>query len=189
MSIPVVIKADGLAAGKGVIIAETRAQAEEAIDDCFAGSFGEAGHEGEEASLFALCDGQTAMLLGTAQDHKRVGDGDTGPNTGGMGAYSPAPVMTQEIDRPNDVRHHRANTRRDAFTRPSLQRHFGILGLTRKIQVIEGVESAENDGALVFHAGTAADGDKLLAIGGRVLNVTAIAPSVSDAQIQSLSSS
>ena len=105
MSIPVVIKADGLAAGKGVIIAETRKQAEQAIDDCFAGSFGEAGHEvvieafleGEEASLFALCDGQTAMLLGTAQDHKRVGDGDTGPNTGGMGAYSPAPVMTQEL--------------------------------------------------------------------------------------------
>jgi len=108
LCIPVVIKADGLAAGKGVIIAETRAQAEQAIDDCFEGSFGDAGHEvvieafleGEEASLFALCDGQTAMLLGTAQDHKRVGDGDTGPNTGGMGAYSPAPVMTQEmIDR------------------------------------------------------------------------------------------
>jgi len=108
MSIPVVIKADGLAAGKGVIIAENREHAEQAIDNCFEGSFGEAGHEvvieaflkGEEASLFALCDGQSAMLLGTAQDHKRVGDGDTGPNTGGMGAYSPAPVMTQEmIDR------------------------------------------------------------------------------------------
>ena len=105
MSIPVVIKADGLAAGKGVIIAESRKEAEAAIDDCFSGSFGEAGHEvvieafleGEEASLFALCDGQTALMLGTAQDHKRVGDGDTGPNTGGMGAYSPAPVMTQEL--------------------------------------------------------------------------------------------
>jgi phosphoribosylamine--glycine ligase len=88
-----------------VTIAETREQAEAAIDDCFAGSFGEAGHEvvleafleGEEASLFALCDGQTALMLGTAQDHKRVGDGDTGPNTGGMGAYSPAPVMTQDL--------------------------------------------------------------------------------------------
>lgn len=108
MSLPVVVKADGLAAGKGVIIAESREDAEAGIDACFEGSFGEAGHEvvieeflvGEEASLFALCDGQTALMLGTAQDHKRVGDGDTGPNTGGMGAYSPAPVMTQEmIDR------------------------------------------------------------------------------------------
>ncbi|MEL7429788.1 MAG: phosphoribosylamine--glycine ligase [Pseudomonadota bacterium] len=105
LGLPAVIKADGLAAGKGVTIAETREQAEAAIDDCFSGSFGEAGHEvvleafleGEEASLFALCDGQTALMLGTAQDHKRVGDGDTGPNTGGMGAYSPAPVMTQDL--------------------------------------------------------------------------------------------
>ena len=103
--LPIVIKADGLAAGKGVVIAETIDDAEVAIDDCFTGAFGEAGHEvvieefmeGEEASLFALCDGQTALLLGTAQDHKRVGEGDTGPNTGGMGAYSPAPVMTQAL--------------------------------------------------------------------------------------------
>ena len=102
---PIVIKADGLAAGKGVIIAETVEDACDAIDACFEGTFGEAGAEvvveefleGEEASLFAICDGQTAMLMGTAQDHKRVGDGDTGPNTGGMGAYSPAPVLTQEL--------------------------------------------------------------------------------------------
>ena len=102
---PIVIKADGLAAGKGVVIAETVEDACDAIDACFEGSFGEAGAEvvveeflqGEEASLFAICDGQTAMLMGTAQDHKRVGDGDTGPNTGGMGAYSPAPVLTQEL--------------------------------------------------------------------------------------------
>jgi len=105
MSFPVVVKADGLAAGKGVIIAETHADAIAGVDACFEGAFGAAGYEvvieeflfGEEASLFALCDGQTALMLGTAQDHKRVGDGDTGPNTGGMGAYSPAPVMTQEL--------------------------------------------------------------------------------------------
>jgi phosphoribosylamine---glycine ligase len=103
--LPVVIKADGLAAGKGVIIAETAAQADAAITDMFGGGFGSAGAEvvieefmtGEEASLFALCDGTTVRLFGTAQDHKRVGDGDTGPNTGGMGAYSPAPVMTAAL--------------------------------------------------------------------------------------------
>ncbi|MEP3786773.1 phosphoribosylamine--glycine ligase [Ascidiaceihabitans sp.] len=102
---PIVVKADGLAAGKGVIIAETVAQAEAAIDDMFDGSFGAAGAEvvieefmdGEEASYFILCDGETVLPIGTAQDHKRVGDGDTGPNTGGMGAYSPAPVLTDAI--------------------------------------------------------------------------------------------
>lgn len=102
---PIVIKADGLAAGKGVIIAETLAQAEAAIDDMFDGSFGDAGAEvvieefmtGEEASFFVLVDGENVLPIGTAQDHKRVGDGDTGPNTGGMGAYSPAPVLTDAI--------------------------------------------------------------------------------------------
>ena len=102
---PIVVKADGLAAGKGVIIAETVTQAEAAIDDMFSGEFGEAGAEvvieefmrGEEASFFILCDGENVLPFGTAQDHKRVGDGDTGPNTGGMGAYSPAPVLTDEI--------------------------------------------------------------------------------------------
>jgi phosphoribosylamine--glycine ligase len=102
---PIVVKADGLAAGKGVIIAETVAEAEAAIDDMFDGSFGEAGAEvvieefmtGEEASFFILCDGTDVLPIGTAQDHKRVGDGDTGPNTGGMGAYSPAPVLTDVI--------------------------------------------------------------------------------------------
>ncbi len=105
--LPIVIKADGLAAGKGVVVAETRAAAEEAIDACFAGAFGTAGAEivieeflvGEEASFFALVDGTHALPLATVQDHKRVGDGDTGPNTGGMGAYSPAPVMTPEMIR------------------------------------------------------------------------------------------
>jgi phosphoribosylamine--glycine ligase len=103
--LPIVIKADGLAAGKGVTIAETKAAAEAAIDACFAGAFGEAGAElvieaflaGEEASFFALVDGKTALPLATAQDHKRAFDGDQGPNTGGMGAYSPAPIMTPEL--------------------------------------------------------------------------------------------
>ncbi|MCZ4353050.1 phosphoribosylamine--glycine ligase [Roseovarius aestuarii] len=103
---PIVIKADGLAAGKGVIIAETVQQAHDAIDDMFGGSFGAAGAEvvieefmtGEEASLFVLCDGTDILAIGSAQDHKRVGEGDTGPNTGGMGAYSPAPVLTPEIE-------------------------------------------------------------------------------------------
>ena len=99
---PIVIKADGLAAGKGVTVAMAEVEALAAIDDCFDGAFGAAGAEvvveafldGEEASFFVLSDGKTALALATAQDHKRVGDGDTGPNTGGMGAYSPAPVMT-----------------------------------------------------------------------------------------------
>ena len=99
---PVVVKADGLAAGKGVTVAMTMAEAEEAVREIFSGKFGAAGAEavieefleGEEASFFALTDGQTVVPLGSAQDHKRVGDGDVGPNTGGMGAYSPAPVLT-----------------------------------------------------------------------------------------------
>ncbi|KQZ97518.1 phosphoribosylamine--glycine ligase [Rhizobium sp. Root564] len=102
---PIVIKADGLAAGKGVTVAMTEAEALAAVDECFDGAFGAAGAEvvveafldGEEASFFCLSDGKTALALATAQDHKRVGDGDTGPNTGGMGAYSPAPVMTEEM--------------------------------------------------------------------------------------------
>ncbi|MEK1925259.1 MAG: phosphoribosylamine--glycine ligase [Rhizobium giardinii] len=102
---PIVIKADGLAAGKGVTVAMTLDEALKAVDSCFAGTFGAAGAEvvveayldGEEASFFCLCDGKTALPLASAQDHKRVGDGDTGPNTGGMGAYSPAPVMTAQM--------------------------------------------------------------------------------------------
>jgi phosphoribosylamine--glycine ligase len=104
--VPVVVKADGLAAGKGVVVAETLAQAEEAVESMLGGGLGAAGAEvvieeclvGEEASLFALCDGTRAVLLGTAQDHKRVHDGDKGPNTGGMGAYSPAPVLTPALE-------------------------------------------------------------------------------------------
>ena len=103
---PYVIKADGLAAGKGVIIAQDRAEAEAAIEDMFGGGFGSAGAsvviedfmEGEEASFFALTDGTTVIPFASAQDHKRVGEGDTGPNTGGMGAYSPARVVTPELE-------------------------------------------------------------------------------------------
>ncbi|NMA20681.1 MAG: phosphoribosylamine--glycine ligase, partial [Lentisphaerae bacterium] len=99
--VPVVIKADGLAAGKGVVVANSREEAEQAIKACFAGSFGEAGYRvlieecliGEEASILALCDGKTIIPLASSQDHKRAEDGDRGPNTGGMGAYSPAPVV------------------------------------------------------------------------------------------------
>ncbi len=102
---PIVVKADGLAAGKGVIIAEDMQTARDAVEDIFDGAFGEAGAElvieefmtGEEASFFVLCDGETALPMATAQDHKRVGDGDSGPNTGGMGAYSPASIMTDAL--------------------------------------------------------------------------------------------
>ena len=103
---PIVVKADGLAAGKGVIVAMTEAEAEEAVRDMLAGNaFGEAGHrvvieeflDGEEASFIVMVDGKNVLAMATSQDHKRVGDGDTGPNTGGMGAYSPAPVVTPEL--------------------------------------------------------------------------------------------
>jgi phosphoribosylamine--glycine ligase len=104
---PIVVKADGLAAGKGVIVAMTETEALDAIDDMFGGEFGTAGAEvvieefmeGEEGSLFVLVDGETVVPIGTAQDHKRVGDGDTGPNTGGMGAYSPAPVLNANVEK------------------------------------------------------------------------------------------
>lgn len=102
---PIVIKADGLAAGKGVTVAMTGREAEDALEDCFAGQFGDAGAsvvieeflKGEEASIFVLCDGERMLPLASAQDHKRVGEGDSGPNTGGMGAYSPAPVVSETV--------------------------------------------------------------------------------------------
>ena len=258
-SIPIVVKADGLAAGKGVIIAASTAEAEAAIDACFAGAFGAAGAEvvieefmvGEEASFFALCDGTTALALATAQDHKRVGDGDTGPNTGGMGAYSPAPVMTPEmIDRTMDeiIRPTVAgmNTRGTPFkgvlfaglmitpSGPKLIEYnarFGdpetqVLVMRAKSDILslllatademldkfaarwsddvaltvvlaakgypgtplKGTEikglakAAKIDGVEIFHAGTRRDGTKLLADGGRVLNVTARGKTVAEAQ-------
>ena len=101
---PIVVKADGLAAGKGVIVAASTEEAEAAVTSLFASGLGQAGIvieeflDGDEASFFALCDGERALAFGSAQDHKRVGEGDTGPNTGGMGAYSPAPAVTQAVD-------------------------------------------------------------------------------------------
>ena len=127
---PIVVKADGLAAGKGVAVAMSLAEAEAAVESLFDGAFGAAGAEvvieafldGEEASFFALCDGDKALAFASAQDHKRLGDGDVGPNTGGMGAYSPAPVMTPEISNSGDEGNHRADRRGDEGRRLSLQR-------------------------------------------------------------------
>ena len=119
-NLPIVVKADGLAAGKGVIIAETVEQANSAVEDMLdGGAFGPAGAEviieeflrGEEASFFALCDGEIAIPLVSAQDHKRVGDGDMGPNTGGMGAYSPAPIVTDAM----------ANTIMETIINPTME--------------------------------------------------------------------
>src|SRR5690348_2119158 len=119
LGFPVVIKADGLAAGKGVIIATSRPQRDRAIDFMFEGGFGNSGYEivveefmeGEEASFFALSDGKSVIPLAGAQDHKRVGDGDTGPNTGGMGAYSPTPVLTPALE----------TQAMDVFIRPTVE--------------------------------------------------------------------
>jgi phosphoribosylamine---glycine ligase len=257
--VPLVVKADGLAAGKGVVIANTLAEADAAIDMMFGGGLGAAGAqvvveellEGEEASFFALCDGETALALASAQDHKRAFDGDEGPNTGGMGAYSPAPVMTPEMARRAmdeivlpTVRAMKAggapykgvlyaglmitaegpklieyNVR---FGDPECQvlmlrlmsdlvpgllaccdgmlKNFdlrwypdaaltvvmaakGYPGATAKGSVIEGLEAAaEIEGVEIFHAGTKADGGRILANGGRVLDVCALGKTVGEAQ-------
>ncbi len=256
---PIVVKADGLAAGKGVVVAETLDQAFDAVDMIFGGGLGAAGSEvvveefldGEEASFFALCDGETAIALASAQDHKRVLDGDKGPNTGGMGAYSPAPVMTPEMtartmdeivlptvramaamgapykgvlfaglmitrDGPKLIEY---NVR---FGDPETQvlmlrmmsdivpamiaacdgqlRNFdlrwypdaaltvvmaakGYPGAYEKNTVIDGLDAAAQlDGVEIFHAGTAARDGKVVATGGRVLNVCGIGKSVGEAQ-------
>jgi phosphoribosylamine---glycine ligase len=258
-ALPIVIKADGLAAGKGVVIAHTKADAEGAIDACFDGAFGAAGAEivieefleGEEASVFALVDGHDILPLATAQDHKRVGDGDVGPNTGGMGAYSPAPVMTpamigrtmDEIIRPTVAGMARRGTpfkgvlflgvmiTRDGpklfeynvrFGDPECQvlmmrlksdvlaallatadgtlrscdlawhgdaaltvvmASKGYPGAYQTGSVIRGLERAgAMEGVAVFHAGTSRQGDRLIASGGRVLNITARGATVAEAQ-------
>jgi phosphoribosylamine---glycine ligase len=257
--LPIVIKADGLAAGKGVIIAETKADAEAAIDQCFDGVFGAAGAEvvvekfltGEEASFFALVDGHSIVPMIAAQDHKRVGEGDTGPNTGGMGAYSPAPVMSDamiertvnEIILPtvagmkirgtpfsgvlfaglmlteqgpklieynvrfgdpecqvlmmllkSDLLAALLATADGSLSNISLDWHDeaamcvvmaseGYPGTPKKGDEIKGLEAAASDAAVeVFHAGTKQDGGRILANGGRVLGVTARAPTVAEAQ-------
>src|ERR1700733_14894775 len=256
---PIVVKADGLAAGKGVVVAQTVAEAEAAVDMMFGGGLGEAGGEvvieefltGEEASFFALCDGKTAIPLTTAQDHKRAFDGDQGPNTGGMGAYSPAPniddamsarVMAEIItptlramqamgapykgvlyaglmittDGPKLIEY---NARfgdpetqvlmlrlmsdlvpallasRDGQLKSFDLRWYpdpaltvvmaakGYPGNYARGSVIEGLEDAAKvEGVQIFHAGTKADGTKILANGGRVLNVSAIGKTVREAQ-------
>jgi phosphoribosylamine---glycine ligase len=257
--LPVVIKADGIAAGKGVIVAVTAAEAEAALDTMFEGGFGGAGSsvvieeflEGEEVSFFALTDGETIVPFGSAQDHKRVGDGDTGPNTGGMGAYSPASILTGRLEKKV----------MDEIVRPTVEAlaaegspYSGILYaglmLTRKgpklieynarfgdpeCQVlmmrlesdlldllcavargklgdhpspafsdeaaltvvmaaegypgtpaaggtIGGLDKAAGKDVMIFQAGTAAEGEKLVAAGGRVLNVTARGAGVAEAR-------
>ena len=144
---PYVLKADGLAAGKGVVIAETRADAEDALTDMFGGQFGSAGAqvvieeflEGEEASFFAITDGQTIIPFGSAQDHKRVGDGDTGPNTGGMGAYSPAPVLTAELQERalNEILRPTVDTMREEGTPYSGVLYLGLMLTVKGPQLIE----------------------------------------------------
>ncbi len=257
-SMPVVIKADGLAAGKGVIIAQTVMEASNAIDDCFEGEFGDAGAEiiiedflsGEEASMFYLCDGGTALLLGTAQDHKRVGEGDTGPNTGGMGAYSPAPVVDAKIERqvmdeiilptlegmremgapfkgvlyaglmidgdgPKLIEYNvrfgdpecqvlmmrlegdllpllmatidASLTDQQVALNPDpaltvVMASNGYPGSYAKGTVISGADDLNGDNCQIFHAGTALQDGNLVAIGGRVLNITARGNSVGEAQ-------
>jgi len=256
---PIVVKADGLAAGKGVVVAASVREAEEAIDMMFGGGLGEAGAEvvieeflqGEEASFFALCDGETAIPLASAQDHKRAFDNDQGPNTGGMGAYSPAPVMTEAMTRramneiviptvramkgmgapykgilyaglmitadgPKLIEY---NVR---FGDPECQvlmlrlmsdlvpalvaaadgqlRSFdlrwypdaaltvvmaaeGYPGPYERGSVIEGLDAAAGvEGVEIFHAGTKAEGGRIVANGGRVLNVCALGRTVGEAQ-------
>jgi phosphoribosylamine--glycine ligase len=254
---PVVIKADGLAAGKGVIIAADKSESGKAIDFMFEGGFGMSGHaivieefmEGEEASFFALSDGANVIALAGAQDHKRVGDGDTGPNTGGMGAYSPAPVLPPALEQvameqfinptvaamaakgmpymgvlylglmitksgPRLVEY---NARfgdpecqvlmprlksdllatllaardgkltplewRDEAALTVVMASKGYPGAYAKGHVITGLEAAAKlPGVTIFHAGTAQRGDDIVAIGGRVLDVTAVGATIAEAQ-------
>jgi len=256
---PIVVKADGLAAGKGVVVAQSVEEANAAIDMMFAGGLGAAGAEvvveeflaGEEVSFLALCDGETAIPLASAQDHKQVLDGDRGPNTGGMGAYSPAPAMTPALARRTmdaivlpTVRAMQAmgapfkgvlyaglmidaagpkliefNVR---FGDPECQvmmlrlmsdlvpalvaAHDGMLknfdlrwyddaaltvvmaakgypGNYARGSAIAGLDDATKvDGVEIFHAGTRAEGGRILANGGRVLNVCALGRTVAEAQ-------
>ncbi len=256
---PIVVKADGLAAGKGVTVAQTVEEALAAVDDAMTGNaFGAAGAElvveefleGEELSFFVLADGTNALPLAGAQDHKAVGEGDTGPNTGGMGAYSPAPSLTEELeakvmeniimptvrgmaadgcpytgvlyaglmltaDGPKLLEYNvrfgdpecqvlMMRLRSDII--PALVAACdGVLesfdlrwsdeaamtvvlaargypGNYDKGSEIRGLEAAAETGAIVFHAGTRAEGEKVLASGGRVLNVTAYGATIAEAQ-------
>lgn len=256
---PIVIKADGLAAGKGVTVALTIGEALDAVDACFDGAFGKAGIEivveefleGEEASFFCLCDGKTAIPFGSAQDHKRVGDGDKGANTGGMGAYSPAPVMTEDMTKRvmNEIveptirgmadlgcpfsgvlfvglmitkkgpeliefnvrfgdpecqvlmmrlksdllpvlssvaKGHLEDVELNWTTDKALTVVMAAKGYPqapRRGSIISGIEKADKlPDVKVFHAGTALKDGKVIANGGRVLNVTATGKTVKEAQ-------
>jgi phosphoribosylamine---glycine ligase len=257
---PIVVKADGLAAGKGVIVAMTLEEAEAAVRDMLAGNvFGEAGHrvvieeflEGEEASFIVMADGKHVLPMATSQDHKRVGDGDTGPNTGGMGAYSPAPVVTDIIDRrimqevieptvkgmaaegypytgflyaglmimadgtpkvieyncrfgdpetqpimlrmrSDLVAHCKAALEGKLDTQTALWDERSSLGVVMAAggypgsyatgDVISGLPEQEAEDTKVFHAGTRMEDDAVVTAGGRVLCVTALGNSVSEAQ-------
>lgn len=257
---PIVIKADGLAAGKGVIVAMTLQEAEDAVRDMLDGNkFGDAGHrvvveeflEGEEASFIVMVDGKNVLPMATSQDHKRVGDGDTGPNTGGMGAYSPAPVVTDAVYQrimdevitptvegmasegmpytgflyaglmispegaPKVIEY---NCRfGDPETQPIMMRlQSDLAGLCLaaldgkldqtdiqwdprptlgvvmaaggypdsydKGDVIDGLDQADSDTVKVFHAGTAEKDGQVVTSGGRVLCVTGVGDTVSEAQ-------
>ncbi len=252
--LPVVVKADGLAAGKGVTVATGTAQASCAIAALFADGADEVLVEeflsGEEVSLFVLSDGETALVLGSAQDHKRVGDGDTGPNTGGMGAYSPAPVLTPELearamaeivgptlaamaaagtpfsgvlyaglmltaDGPKLIEYNvrfgdpeaqvlmlrleddlldlmlatargelagRAISMSPNFALGVVVAAHGYPGVPRAGGTIEGIADAEAVGAKIFQAGTALDGTRLVAAGGRVLTVCALGDDIGAAR-------
>ncbi len=258
-SLPVVVKADGLAQGKGVIIAETHAQAAKAIEAMFEGAYGAGGQEivveefleGEEASFFVLTDGEHILPLAGAQDHKRAYDGDRGPNTGGMGAYSPAPVLTPEVVKktlvkivqptitamkargapymgvlyaglmikdgePKLIEYNcrfgdpecqvlmmrlksdlattllaardgvldRVDLRwRDDVALTVVMAANGYPGTYERGSVIDGVEQAATlPNVEIFHAATRRAGGKLLADGGRVLNVAALGRSIAEAQ-------
>jgi phosphoribosylamine--glycine ligase len=259
LALPVVVKPDGLTAGKGVSIAQTYADAHKAIDFMFEGGFGDSGQavvieefmSGEEASFFALCDGETAIPLAGAQDHKHVFDGDKGPNTGGMGAYSPAPILTPAMEQ----------VAMERFIKPTVAalnakgiRYMGVMylglmfttdgpklveyncrfgdpecqvlmprlkgdlltamlaardGMLKEIDirwsddvaltvamasrgypgphekghVISGLEEAARlPGVQIFHAGTEKRDGRIVAVGGRVLSVTAVGSSVAEAQ-------
>ena len=257
--VPIVVKADGLAAGKGVVVATSFEEAEAAIDMMIGGGLGAAGAEvvieafleGEEASFFALCDGRTAIPFGTAQDHKRAFDGDKGPNTGGMGAYSPAAVLTPELQErvmreiimptlagmqargtpytgilyaglmltdegPQLIEYNaRLGDPETQVLLPRLKSDLvtaflaacdGVLdsislqwsshaaltvvmaakgypGAVEKGSEIKGIDKAEAiDGVLVFHAGTKQSGERIVANAGRVLNVTAMGRTITEAQ-------
>lgn len=260
---PIVIKADGLAAGKGVVVAMTLPEAHDALEMMFDGGFGAAGTqvvieaylEGEEASFFAISDGINAVSFGTAQDHKRVGDGDTGSNTGGMGAYSPAPIITPEMSERvmRDIIMPTLQGMRDKgtpyvgvlyaglmltakgpelieynarFGDPECQvlmprlksdivevmlaacnqtldqvevawsdaaaltvvmANAGYPAAVKSGSVIKGVEDALKKDVMVFHAGTQEVNGELQAKGGRVLNITAVAPTITQAQAKAYS--